>query len=364
MDCKSVFEDQFALKKQAKSKGEVYFVEKSKPESLFEDDTLTARGLALPKGETSRNEVRYIEESIDEAAGSMEGVSMLFNHDENNVVGHVTGVSVDSNGLFYEADVNPNAGLPNGVSLRNALERGDIGHVSIRARIDPERSFEDDDGVINAWITEFLELSFVTIPGFKNTDVDVTVMMLKESMGESMVDLKEKEKEKDKKDESGSQTKVEGKTEENIDVKSESKGKDVDNTEKKDDEDESKELSELKELVSSMKETVDDLSARMSNVEAKIEEDEENGESQNKGEGNGDGEDSGEDSNSQEAESKAKDVPSKEEAKEQAEKNDDFKENVDVKASEGNNTSGESKKVRSDDLKNVFKGVAGMMSKK
>lgn len=129
-------------------------------------------GVALPKGQTSRNNFYYIPESVSKAAKTMEGRPMLFNHDENRVIGHVEKCKDSDEGLTYESDLDP----AEEYAMRK-LERGDLKNVSIQALIDPDKSSVDEDGTVNAWVEEFLELSVVTIPGFADTTA-----MLSESM--------------------------------------------------------------------------------------------------------------------------------------------------------------------------------------
>jgi len=125
-------------------------------------DGLTVTGLALPFGETSRNGVVYEEESVREAAETMIGTPVLFNHDQDEVVGHVEDVEVHGDGMSYRMNLNPDH------ELVDSVERGDISNVSIQALVDPV-----DGDTKKVEVKEFLELSLVTIPGFKQTDVEV-----------------------------------------------------------------------------------------------------------------------------------------------------------------------------------------------
>lgn len=163
--------------KSKKGKDDFLFVEGlGKPEVVTENSKdggvqTYLQGLALPNGLTSRNGVTYKTESVEKAHGSMKGASMLFNHDPENVVGHVVETWMTSEGMMYKADINPEAKLSNGVNLLESVKRGDLSKVSIRASIDREESFENDQGVVEAFVKEFLELSFVSIPGFKDTSI-------------------------------------------------------------------------------------------------------------------------------------------------------------------------------------------------
>jgi len=134
---------------------------------------LKMQGLALPFEKRSRNGVIYEKESVKKAASTLEGCPVLFNHNEDNSIGHITSTEIRDDGLYYEADLNP--------ELREveSLERGDIPHVSIQAMIE-ETEATDTRGEVA--VTEFLEMSAVTIPGFPSTDVETgeeTVMIEK-----------------------------------------------------------------------------------------------------------------------------------------------------------------------------------------
>lgn len=124
-------------------------------------DGLKIEGVAMPLGKASRNGVTYTKESVEEAAQTLVGCPILFNHDENRPLGHVTGVNVEGDELLYEGDVNPNH------KRAESLERGDIPHVSIQAMVEETET----GGEATVDVQEFLELSAVTIPGFPEADV-------------------------------------------------------------------------------------------------------------------------------------------------------------------------------------------------
>ena len=146
---------------------------------------LKMQGLALPFKKRSRNGVIYEKESVKKAASTLKGCPVLFNHDENNTIGHIVSTEVKDDGLYYKADLNPER------KEVESLERGDIPHVSIQALIE-ETEKTDTRGEVG--VTEFLEMSAVTIPGFPSTDVETgeeTVMIEKlvdneESLTESL----------------------------------------------------------------------------------------------------------------------------------------------------------------------------------
>jgi HK97 family phage prohead protease len=124
-------------------------------------------GLALPFEKVSRNGFSYNMDSIKETYKTLEGAPVCFNHDTNQVLGHVTNVSLGKEGLMYEMDLDPEE------SIVKKVKRGDITKVSIQCIYDQDKSNVDESGVVNAYIKEFLELSIVTIPGFADTSAQV-----------------------------------------------------------------------------------------------------------------------------------------------------------------------------------------------
>ncbi len=128
-----------------------------------QSDGLKIHGLALPFDKRSRNGVVYQKESIQEAADTLVGCSLLFNHDEDNPIGHIEDVEVKEDGLYYYGDLNEEK------REVESLKRGDIPHVSIQATIN-ETEETEKKGIVA--VNEFLEMSAVTIPGFSRTDVE------------------------------------------------------------------------------------------------------------------------------------------------------------------------------------------------
>lgn len=134
-------------------------------EQQQEADGMQIEGFALPFNERSRNGVIYEKESVKKAASTMEGNPILFNHDQDNPIGHVKEVEVKEDGLYYIGDVNPER------REVESLQRGDIPHVSIQAMVEETENTSQTGEVA---VTEFLELSAVTIPGFPQTDVQAS----------------------------------------------------------------------------------------------------------------------------------------------------------------------------------------------
>jgi phage head maturation protease len=137
-------------------------------------DGVKVTGIALPYDKVSRNGFTYVTESIQKAAGTLIRKPVLFNHNSEKVIGHVVAAPTTSNSMHYEMNINPLAVNPEtGVRFADSIARGDISSVSIQCMYDQEKSFMDPSGVTHAYISEFLELSIVTIPGFADTTASV-----------------------------------------------------------------------------------------------------------------------------------------------------------------------------------------------
>lgn len=146
-------------------------------EQQKEADGVKIEGLAIPFNKRSRNGVVYETESLKETAETLVGCSILFNHDDDQPLGHVKDVEVTDEGIRYEGDLNPER------RETESLKRGDIPNVSIQAMIEESKSDKADVAV-----TEFLELSAVTVPGYPSTTVDAEGVMV-----ESFVDEEQSE---------------------------------------------------------------------------------------------------------------------------------------------------------------------------
>ena len=134
------------------------------------DKGVIIRGLALPFGKRSRNGATYNKERVMEIADTLKNKPLLFNHDETKIIGHTTeNITVKDDGLYYEADIDPQEEY-----YVRKIKRGDIRNVSIQGIVD---KVEENNEV---FLQEFLELSMVTIPGFKDTNVTTLEKLLKE----------------------------------------------------------------------------------------------------------------------------------------------------------------------------------------
>ena len=221
------------------------------------------QGLALPFDKTSRNGFKYITESIRSAFRSMVGQPVLFNHDPDKVIGHVEDCNFDGQGMTYRMNVGEDG--PFGW-VANKLRRGDLKKVSIQCLYDEDKSFIDDEGVMNAWVKEFLELSVVTIPGFADTTAQVYEKF--KAKGETKMSKEEQSKQDDIVETSEPQEETPTVEETPVEAEKpkaeESKTEAVDDNE--DEEDENKKASEeddrlgkLEKAVASLKAALDDM---------------------------------------------------------------------------------------------------------
>lgn len=234
--------------------------------TLVESQELTAgenfvgvRGLALPFDKTSRNGFRYITESIRGAFQSMIGQPVLFNHDSDKVIGHVEDANFDGQGMTYRMNVGEDG--PYGW-VANKLRRGDLKNVSIQCLYDEDKSYLDEDGVMNAWVKEFLELSVVTIPGFADTTAQVyEKFKAGQSQGEKNMSEEEKPKTEDvvETSEPQDETPAVEETPKKDDAQTEA----VDDNEDEEDEDKASEeddrLGKLEKAVATLKAELDDM---------------------------------------------------------------------------------------------------------
>ena len=134
-----------------------------------ESNIVKIEGFALPFDKVSRNGVSYRKESILKAGPSMVGRPMFFNHNiEELPIGQVTEFfpSEDGTGMSFKAELDNNT--PREKEIVSKIRSGRIDKVSIQCMYE-NVTFNDDDGTMTVDVSEFLELSPVTIPGFDDT---------------------------------------------------------------------------------------------------------------------------------------------------------------------------------------------------
>jgi len=145
---------------------EAFNFEKVKDKDKDEEKIIIS-GQAMPIGKKSRNGVNYRPESVKKAVKTLEKAPFLFNHNTDISLGHITEADSNEKGIEYKADIDPEE-----KNYLRKVERGDIRHVSVGAMVsNPE--FDEETGEVTVDVDEFVELSAVPVPGFKDTSSQV-----------------------------------------------------------------------------------------------------------------------------------------------------------------------------------------------
>lgn len=136
-------------------------------ESAGASKPLKINGVAI-NATTTRNNVRYTEEELKKSADSLNGKPLLKDHDQkiDNIVGRVANARYENGQITYDAEVMDER-------IKEMIADGRIQNVSIGARV--QELLEEGEGenaVKTARGLEFLELSFVAVPGDPNATVD------------------------------------------------------------------------------------------------------------------------------------------------------------------------------------------------
>lgn len=140
-----------------------------------EEDKVIFSGLALPFGKESRNGHTYNTKRASKVSNTLKNKSFLFNHNYDNVLGHTTDkVSVDKEGIYYEVDIDPEE-----KDFIRKAKRKDIQNVSVGVIID--EVLEKEGKPPELLISEFIELSAVTVPGFQAADLNSNEFMTMEN---------------------------------------------------------------------------------------------------------------------------------------------------------------------------------------
>lgn len=123
-------------------------------------DKLVVSGTAVAEG-TSRNDVHYSAEVLEQSADTLEGKPLLLDHSEStkDIVGKVTEAKYSDGKVPFEAEVDTGE-----EDLVRKLEEGFVDSVSIGASFDEENSTHKE-GVLHVKGLEMHELSFVPVPG-------------------------------------------------------------------------------------------------------------------------------------------------------------------------------------------------------
>ncbi len=142
------------------------------------------KGELITCGVPTRNGISYTRESMTRFVNFFNQNRMtlpfLDSHDDTSIrknppFGHLTGLSIQGDKVFYIADIDPKEEV-----FLHKLRRGDIKEVSLQAIVDSvgEQESLDGDNAIIADVKELLEVSSVLIPGARGTSIE-----LQESLG-------------------------------------------------------------------------------------------------------------------------------------------------------------------------------------
>lgn len=138
------------------------------------------KGKLITAGVPTRNGISYTAESLAKFVGFFNKNKMtmpfLDSHDDSSIrhsppFGHVEGLSMQGNDVFYIADIDPEEKM-----FLHKLQRGDIREVSLQAIVDSVGEQEALDGgssAIVADVKELLEISSVLIPGARGTSTEI-----------------------------------------------------------------------------------------------------------------------------------------------------------------------------------------------
>ncbi|MFB6089351.1 MAG: HK97 family phage prohead protease [Candidatus Aenigmatarchaeota archaeon] len=214
-------------------------------------DSITIQGIAI-NSTVTRNNIQYKAEELEKSAHTLIGKNIFMGHDTNprESVGKVVWADYDSvdENVPFKAKIHNTSTYPDMVyRIKNKL----IQNVSIGAQVEAlteeESAAGSDKPIRTAKGIEFLELSFVGIPGDRNATFTHAIAekfksnLKEENRGEK--DMTDKEKETPKED-----------TEDKEEVEDTEDKEEVEDTEDKEEESLRKELESLKEEIKAMKE--------------------------------------------------------------------------------------------------------------
>lgn len=131
-------------------------------ESKDNENEVTIKGTAVPYNKRSRNGAKYTGKSIKKAAKTLEGKSLLYNHDENQVLGKVEETIPREDRLDFIAKANTEK------EKVQDIHNGYVNTVSIQAMVEENEDAEEKE-VLD--VKEFLELSATPVPGFGDASI-------------------------------------------------------------------------------------------------------------------------------------------------------------------------------------------------
>ncbi len=136
----------------------------------LDDGSFIIEGLALPYDKFSRNGVKYRKQSIEQMYQTFIGRPCLFNHNFDISIGHIEMTDLREEGMGYR--INLDGQDPFVANLVRKIKRGDITSVSVQVMYANE-TYDVNTGLCEVDITDGIEISVVTIPGFADTTARV-----------------------------------------------------------------------------------------------------------------------------------------------------------------------------------------------
>lgn len=130
-------------------------------------EKIKVKGTAIVEG-VSRNKIRYTEEALKDGSASLEGVTILKDHEAttDNSVGKVTRQSFDNKSQFFEGWVEED-----GTNLLAKIKDQRL-KVSVGAVVEKLVREEEDSDVLTAKGIRYMELSLTPTPGVPDAKID------------------------------------------------------------------------------------------------------------------------------------------------------------------------------------------------
>jgi len=122
-------------------------------------NTAKFAGWAVKFGEKNRNGYIFTKDSFSDFSNFMKNPVMLFNHDENHPIGHITKLEIRDEGLWVEGEVTEE-------EIAKQLKAGTLKAMSVHGI-----GLVDEKGIVRDF--ELFEISIVSIPADPNAIVEI-----------------------------------------------------------------------------------------------------------------------------------------------------------------------------------------------
>jgi hypothetical protein len=166
-------------------------IEVVKEQSLKENARFIVHGVAINET-TTRNKVKYLGEELLRSAASLKGKPILKDHDRSvdSIVGKVTNSVYQNNRIEFDGEIMDKR-------IQEMISQGLISSVSIGAQVETMSDDENNPEVQIAHGIEFVELSFVAVPGDENAvlqhNLSTAIAEKWSEVQKSMTDKKEEQ---------------------------------------------------------------------------------------------------------------------------------------------------------------------------